>query len=168
MIELGINHSTTMVPIPWVKTRPSRAKAETMSVGRPTVMTPTVIGKLEQAFAIDATVEEACFFAGIHRDTFYAWRKENPELSDMMETLRQKPILAMRQAAVKLGMSSYSSAMDYLSRKKADEFGNKSKLEHSGKIESIGPQTAATQKIAEEYEAKMKAAITEEAKKGKP
>ena len=46
--------------------------------GRPTVMTPEVIGKLEQVFAIDGSVEEACSYAYISRNTFYEHLKVNP------------------------------------------------------------------------------------------
>lgn len=39
--------------------------------GRPTVMTPEVVLKLEEAFKVDATDEKACALAGIGESTYY-------------------------------------------------------------------------------------------------
>jgi hypothetical protein len=40
-------------------------------IGRPVEFTADVVKKLEEAFSIDATVEEACFYANISRQTYY-------------------------------------------------------------------------------------------------
>jgi len=82
------------------------------------------VRKLEEAFAIDASVSEACFFANISRDTYYRWVKENQELSDRFEALRNKPILKARKAVVDKLDESYQNAMDYLKRKRKKEFGD--------------------------------------------
>ena len=102
--------------------------------GRPTVMTPDVVAKLEQAFAIDATVEEACSYANISRDAFYDYLKKNTIFSDRIEDLRQLPVLAARERAVKGVKENYGNAMDYLSRKRKSEFSQKQEIEHSGKV----------------------------------
>lgn len=166
MIGLGTNHSTATLPVAAAKERQSRAKNDVDLGGRPTVVTPEVVRKLEQAFAIDATVTEACSYAGISRDTFYRWREQNPELSDKLESLREQPVLAMRQAAIKLGTAAYTTSMDYLSRKRPDEFGNRSKVEHAGVIATTPvPMTEAARRVALEYEEKLRAAIVEDGKK---
>lgn len=100
------------------------AKKKVSNVGRPTVMTPEVVAKLEQAFAIDATVEEACSYAEISRDAFYDYLKKKPKFSDRIEELRMRPILAARQRVVQGVKENYSNAMDYLKRKKKLEFGD--------------------------------------------
>lgn len=87
-------------------------------------MTPLVVGKLEEVFSLDGTVEEACFYAGIHRSTYYEWIKIYPDLADRFEALRNKPVLAARQRAVLGVTESYYNAMDYLSRKRKGEFSN--------------------------------------------
>ena len=98
----------------------------------PTKMTPEVVGKLEQAFAIDATIEEACFYAGIHKDTYYEWKKRYPELSDRVEQLRNTPILAGRQTLATAVKSDAQTALKYLERKRKSEFSVKTETELSG------------------------------------
>jgi hypothetical protein len=39
--------------------------------GRPTVFTQTTVHKLEQAFLIGCTVEEACTLSGVSRSAYY-------------------------------------------------------------------------------------------------
>lgn len=97
--------------------------------GRPTVMTPETLAKLEQAFAIDATVEEACSYADIGRDAFYDYLKKSPEFSDRIADLRNRPILKARQTVVQKMDENYSNAMDYLKRKRKDEFGDQQKFD---------------------------------------
>lgn len=96
-------------------------------------MTPETVAKLEQAFAIDASVEEACSYAEISRNAFYDYLKINPAFNDRMADLRNRPILAARQRVVKGVTENYQNAMDYLKRKKVDEFGDRVRSEHTGK-----------------------------------
>jgi hypothetical protein len=56
-------------------------------------MTPEVVGKLHNAFAIGATVEEACRFAGVNRDSFYEHIKKDEGFSDEIEGVKDRPIL---------------------------------------------------------------------------
>lgn len=42
----------------------------------------TVVRKLTEAFRNDFTIQEACSYAGIAKDTYYRWLKENEEFSD--------------------------------------------------------------------------------------
>ena len=48
-------------------------------VGRPTKLTDEVRRKIEEAAALDATMEEIAFYAGVHRSTLYEWVAENKE-----------------------------------------------------------------------------------------
>lgn len=92
--------------------------------GRPTIMTPDTLAKLEMAFSIDATVGEACSSANISPDAFYDYLKKNPKFSDRIADLREQPVLKARNTVVaKLG-ESYANSMDYLKRKKRLEFGD--------------------------------------------
>ena len=93
-------------------------------VGRPLEFTDVVVKKLEEAFSIDASVEEACFYADISRQTYYNNVKEGTPLFDRLTALRQRPVLKARQAVVQKLGESYSNAMDYLKRKKKLEFGD--------------------------------------------
>lgn len=93
-----------------------------MGRGRPTIMTKQTIGKLEQAFAFDATVREACFYADIHPDTYYDYIKKHPDFSDRCEALRNKPILKARETVVRAISTNPDIAFKYLERKRKDEF----------------------------------------------
>lgn len=104
-----------------------------MAGGRPTVMTDEVVLKLEQAFAIDASVEEACSYADISRNTFYLWLKENPEYKDRIDELRQRPVLKARQTVVQ-SLNEPLFAFKYLERKRKKEFGNSVDVTSDGKV----------------------------------
>src|SRR3990167_7475227 len=93
--------------------------------GKFTKLTEETIKKLEEAFAIDCSIEEACFYANISHQTYYNWIKADLKLAERFEALRQKPVLLARQTAVKKLTESYSNAMDYLSRKRKEEFSSR-------------------------------------------
>ena len=90
-------------------------------------LTEDTIRKLEEAFSIDASVKEACYYADISTDTYYRWIKEFPELSDKLERLREKPVLKARQTVVK-SLDNPDYAFKYLERKKKDEFSPRHEL----------------------------------------
>lgn len=96
-------------------------------VGRPTKMTPEVVTKLEEVFALDGTVEEACFYAGISRNAYYEWIKAKPELNDRFEELRQRPFLKARQTIVK-NLDQPEHAKWYMERKKKLEFAQRNEM----------------------------------------
>ena len=100
---------------------------DTNPIGRPTKMTDEVVMKLEQAFAIDASVGEACSYADISRNTFYVWLKENPDFQDRIDELRERPILKARQTIVK-GLDNVQGAQWYIERKRKNEFAQRSEL----------------------------------------
>ncbi len=68
-----------------------------MTAGRPTVRSPEMITKLEQAFSLGSTVVGAIFHAGISKTTFYNWCEEDPELKDRLDALKQRPVLKALQ-----------------------------------------------------------------------
>lgn len=70
------------------------------SIGRPTVMTDIVVGKLEEIFRLGCKDAPACAYAGISRDTFYSWLKDNDDFSDRIETAKNYAIIASRQIVV--------------------------------------------------------------------
>ena len=90
--------------------------------GRPSEFTDEVVKKLEESFSIDATVEEACFYADISRQSYYNNVKEGTALFDRFKALRERPVLLARQTAVSKITESYANAIDYLKRKRKDEF----------------------------------------------
>lgn len=92
-------------------------------MGRPTVLTPDVVQKLEHAFSIGATDIEACFYAGISRGTLYNYQKENPDFLDRKEMLKERQVFKARMVIVQaLQDGDKNMAKWYLERKRKDEF----------------------------------------------
>ena len=100
---------------------------ESNPVGRPTIMTPEVVIKLEQAFSIGADVSAACFYANISRQTYYEFINKNPEYADRFEMLREKPVLQAYQTVMSK-MNETDTAKWYLERKRKMEFSTRSEI----------------------------------------
>lgn len=96
--------------------------------GRPTVMTPMVIAKLETAFSLDSTVTEAIFYAGISKDAYYDFINANPEYTERFEALRNRLVLKARETIAREIGKSYANSMDYLTRKRKNEFSTRQEL----------------------------------------
>ena len=92
-------------------------------------LTPETIQKLEHVFAIDWTVEEACFYADIHKDTYYRWVKEDPTLLHKFTRLRNKPVLAARHEVVKGISNDKEFALKYLKNKRNKEFSERQEVD---------------------------------------
>ena len=92
-------------------------------IGRPTVMTPEIITKLEQAFSLGASDLEACFYAGIGKTTLYEYQNKNPEYAERKAALKDKLVLKARTVLAKaMEDGDKQTAQWYLERKKKDEF----------------------------------------------
>ncbi len=96
-------------------------------VGRPNIITPEIIAKLEEVFAIGGTDEEACFYADIGKSTLYNYQQEHPEFVERKEALKERPILKARQTIVK-SLDEADNAKWYLERKRKHEFANRQEL----------------------------------------
>jgi hypothetical protein len=70
------------------------------TVGRPTVRTEETVKKLEDVLKLGASDLAACSYAGISRETFYTWLKEDEIFSDKMENAKNFAIIAARQVIV--------------------------------------------------------------------
>jgi hypothetical protein len=69
--------------------------------GRPTVMTEEVLHKLEEAFELDCSDEQACFHAGIGTSTLYNYQKKNPEFVERKSLLRTTLTIKAKMAIAK-------------------------------------------------------------------
>ena len=98
-------------------------------MARPTKRTVEVTNKIEEVAALDGSVEEMAYYAGVHRDTLYLWLKQDKEFSDRIQELRERPVLKARQTIVK-SLDTPDGAKWYLERKKKLEFSTRS--EHTG------------------------------------
>lgn len=120
---------------------------EKREVGRPTIMTPETIGKLEEVFSIGGTDNEACFYAGIGKTTLYNYQKENPEFVERKEALKERPILKARQTVVK-GLDDADNARWFLERKLKSEFAHRNEMTGAGGKDLIPEQITQEEKEA--------------------
>jgi len=110
-----------------------------------TKLNETNVKKLGEAFAIGATIHEACDYADISPQTYYNWTEKNPKLLDYFNRMREKlPLKAKHNIAQRIhgqpttgdiGLSKW-----LIERKQPEEYGETVKLAHSGKIEGGLPQ----------------------------
>ncbi len=99
--------------------------------GRPTKLDDEVRRKIEEAAALDASVEEIAFYAGVHRATLHRWLQDDEELRDRIQELRERPILKARQTITK-ALDDPNYAFKYLEKKRKAEFGNTVDLTSGG------------------------------------
>jgi hypothetical protein len=85
-------------------------------------MTPLVLSKLEEAFALGCTDLEACFFAELGAATLYKYQDKHPEFVERKEALKLSPVLKARRSVISGFEESPELALKYLERKKKDEF----------------------------------------------
>lgn len=128
-VEIFTGHNPALIPV--VETDNPEITIDNWKKGavmpdKITVKLSDIILKLEQSFALGATISEACFYAGISRDTYYRWIKEKPQLKTRFENLQLNPVLLAKDRVIKGISESYANAMDYLKRKAPMEFGDRS------------------------------------------
>ena len=98
----------------------------TKSRGRPTVFNRETVHKLEQAFAIGCTVEEACSVSGVSRSAYYKKLEDDSYFMDKMERAKLFMTIQARHTvcnAIRRG--DVKTSLWYLERKRKDEFGLK-------------------------------------------
>lgn len=100
-------------------------------VGRPTVVTPEIMDKLQYAFMLGCTDEEACFYAGIAQSTLYNYQKEHPEFLEQKDEWKLNPVFKARQTVIN-NLGDPEMAFKYLERKRKDEFSPKTELSFTG------------------------------------
>lgn len=92
-------------------------------IGRPTVMTPETIAKLEEAFLNGATDKEAIFQANISSATFYNYCEKNPDFVERKEALKDQVKYRARRNIVKaIEEGDKTLSQWYLERKVKGEF----------------------------------------------
>lgn len=100
-----------------------------VGAGRPTIMTPDRVNKLEQAFALGCSDKEACLYADISKQTLYSYQKKNPEFVDRKEILKESLVLKARTViADSLNNKNEDTARWYLERKKKAEFSTRQEI----------------------------------------
>ncbi len=90
--------------------------------GRPTIVTPEKIDKLEYAFSLGCSDLEACFHADISKSCLYEYQKRHPEFVERKERLKANPVLKARISAIQGLEEDHNHALRFLERVKKDEF----------------------------------------------
>lgn len=124
-----------------MKSTPEK-KPKKSKVGRPTVFTEEVIRKIEEVAALDGSIREMAYYAGIHPDSIYAKMAEDKAFSDRIEALRERPILKARQSIVK-ALDDPHMALKYLERKRRKEWGDNLDLTTKGEALNVTDLIAA-------------------------
>lgn len=92
-----------------------------------------ILLKLEEAFSIGCTDEEACTYADISTSSFYNYQKDRPEFQERKARLKDKPILLARKVVVDaIKDKDTDMAFKYLERKRKAEFGTRLDLTTDG------------------------------------
>lgn len=125
------------------KSKKDNTSDETKNVGgRPTVVTPEVISKLEKAFAMGSSVTEACFYADISRQVYYQYINSHPDLKDRVKRLQSNPVLRARNVIMTaLSEGDVAIAKWYLERKRRIEFGPNPAVSIQQSVENNGNNT---------------------------
>lgn len=96
-------------------------------ITKPVKLNDETVKKIEEALAMDCSIEEVCLYANITRPTYYNWINSFPELKERFNILRAKPFLKARKTVID-SLSNPQYAFEYLKRKKKDEFSDRQEL----------------------------------------
>lgn len=106
-----------------------------MEVTNPTKLDDLTVKKLEDAFKLGCSVNEACFSADISKQTYYNWIDSFPELKERFDQLKENPIFLARKSVVDGLKDNPDLALKFLERKLKNEFSLKTENETNGSIE---------------------------------
>lgn len=94
-----------------------------------------VVSDLKKALMKDYTIEEACFVAGIHKDTYYRWLKISDEFSGLMEKAKSYIArMAKRNIAEKVEERDIDISKWWLEHRAGDLYSTKQKVENDVKV----------------------------------
>lgn len=100
--------------------------------GRPTVMTPEVLNKLDQAFMFWMNNTEACLYADIAEKNFYNYAKANDGYLQKAKSLREKPSMVAKANIVRsIQAGDKNDSKRWLERKNKDEFSLKTEVDQT-------------------------------------
>lgn len=86
--------------------------------------------KIREAFALDCSVDEVMYYAGIHKSTLLAIFKREPYFLDECKRLKQELIFKARQRYAQEVVKNPEYALTYLEYKRPDEFSKVSRAIH--------------------------------------
>jgi len=99
---------------------------------RPDAVTPEVLSKLEEWFAMWFTDVECCLYANIASATLYRYVEKNPEFRERKEHLKDQPKMKAKLNIVKsIDAWDKNDSRWYLERKSKEEFSTKEVTENT-------------------------------------
>ena len=109
---------------------------------RPTKFNERIVGKLIDAFKRDATIEEACAYARINKDTFYEWYRKNKRFSDEIEQAKLFPHMFAKTKFFEALNSkdsnlSFKAALEYLRRRNPERKDKSENLNFNNNTEQL-------------------------------
>ena len=94
------------------------------TTGRPTVINAATVRKLEEAFKLDATITEACLYAGISRQTYYEHYREKQGFSDKIQRARMYPVMLAKSTVLKaIEEGDAKMALRWLEKRDSEHYG---------------------------------------------
>lgn len=105
--------------------------------GRPSVIDQSVLAKLEEAFSYGCPMTTACSYAGISYDALHRFVKNNPDMSEKIERLRNLPEFVARRAVYNSMKFDGELGLKYLERKLPEEFSLKAQVQHNVEFTGI-------------------------------
>lgn len=70
-------------------------------VGRPTKLSEDLVLKLESILKIGGTIDQACSYAGIARETYYRWLEQHKDFRTKMEAAQYYSDIAAKNLVTK-------------------------------------------------------------------
>lgn len=92
-------HSKVIVRSDWTKAKYKVKKDWKLDVWRPTKKTPEVLKKLEEAYRVNCTDEEASAHAGIWLRTLNDWKEQDPEFSQQIQAWKKSYYFSIKNAS---------------------------------------------------------------------
>lgn len=96
-------------------------------VTNPVKLDDITVKKIEDALAMDCSIDEVCLMANISKQTFYNWQNSFPELKERFDLLRATPFLKARDTIIK-SLDNPQHAFEYMKRKKKNEFSERQEM----------------------------------------
>ncbi len=101
-----------------------------MPVGRPSKKTPEIVNKLIEAFHDDATIEQACYIAGITKPTYYDWLKEDEVFSyEMSKAQEYLMVISKRTLRKAVEKGDEKTALEIIKRREKHRYSERTETD---------------------------------------
>lgn len=104
--------------------------------GRPTKLTNDVVKKLEEAFKYDFTIDEACYYAGISRESYYNYCEKDKTFLTKMDAAKAFVAMAAKKNVARAitDENSIENSWKYLQKRQPDLYSEKQKIETNSAV----------------------------------